>query len=45
MSAVGQCDPGGHTVHDTDPIMLYVPRAQGSGAVSVEAQANPAGQV
>ena len=45
ISAVGQCDPGGHTVQDTEPMMLYVPGAQGSGAESVEAQANPAGQV
>ena len=42
---MGQCNPGGHTVQDSEPIVLYVPGAQGSGAESVEAQAKPAGQV
>ena len=44
-STMGQCDPGGHTVQDREPMVLYVPGAQGSGAESVEAQAKPAGQV
>ena len=44
-STMGQCDPGGHTVQDSEPTVLYVPGAQGSGAESVATQPNPAGQM
>lgn len=45
MSTAEQCDPGGHTVQDSEPTVLYVPGVQGSGAESVATQPNPAGQM